>query len=747
MSVDNFNFKLIGDEKTPFSGYNSCTDKTKVSPASLIRGSYNVYKKRSGTIANRPGLKRRGAVDSTEAGVKSSFEFVNSRGVSLPIRVANNKLQVESDIVTDGTYVWYDLLETSTLLNPARSLTRFSFSPWWEVNEQKDRLVMVRGDTNALHWSGGIAKVASVGSVSGAILTAVVGSGGSGWVAGDIGKELAIDHGGGSRIIITSVGGGAVVSFTLLDRSSGNTAGTHATINAESGITGTGLTVTITVGTAYNITKSGTDTWAQVGFATWITAEKRIVIGGVEYAYMSGEDTTTLQGITTDTSAIPVDSVVIQSVFVASLVGEIPDVDFVADFIAVVENHACYGSYTSKVIHLSTNFSSGTVEVNQQLGFYDLYAGTNDLVTGDPDFANLDDVANGFIVRQGKLYVSAGASDWYEITPDFVPSLSIPFYHDVASGSEAYVITKVEKKRGSGNTGLLAHEFIDVKGDYIYYLGKDHQLHVIGSFSNIEGTQFPVVSQEVYEELQEETFTDGHLRAIEDIIYITAPTTGRHWMLQVRDAVREDGAIVTEKVWYPPHVSGVSRFADIEGEVYGHSNSNPMLFQIWDTGQWYDDAADGTELAYNSVARLAYRNHGDRFMLKSFSKVAIEGYLDYGTQLYGNIYYEYQGSKQIKGFEIHTDDDTAKLFVGSTQISIGGSPLGADPLGLGPISESNDQELLPKFRKIKSVPLVNCHEYAIELLSNEARSRWEVLCLGTDVNEAPMNPTNLKNNL
>src|SRR3990167_5283251 len=105
-----FDFTLIED----FPGYNSASDKTKIDPGFLIRGSKNVYKKLSGTIASRPGLKRRGSADSTDAGVKAEFVWNTNVDTTRPLRICNNKLQVESDIVTTGTYVWYDLLVTST---------------------------------------------------------------------------------------------------------------------------------------------------------------------------------------------------------------------------------------------------------------------------------------------------------------------------------------------------------------------------------------------------------------------------------------------------------------------------------------------------------------------------------------------------------------------------------------------------------------------------------------------------------
>ena len=159
---DNYEFELVGVGKTPFEGYISSVDKTTVSPGALIRGSKNVYKKLTGLIANRFGLKMRGTPDGTTtdgvfsptlSGVVASWEWYNSLAQTLPLRViADGRLQVESKIVDGVTPIWYDLL--TGLTN-----TRFVFDAWWDDTEKKDRLLMVNGESNIKHWSGGMALV------------------------------------------------------------------------------------------------------------------------------------------------------------------------------------------------------------------------------------------------------------------------------------------------------------------------------------------------------------------------------------------------------------------------------------------------------------------------------------------------------------------------------------------------------------------------------------------------------------
>lgn len=173
-TINNFQFSIISQ----FAGYNSTLDKTNLNPAFLIRGSKNVYKKESGTIAIRPGLKLRGSTDTTTEGVKSAYDWEASNGVTKSLRVANSKLEVESDILTTGTFVWYTL-------QSSLSLTRYVFDTVWDNTLKKDFLVFVRGDANLFRWDGGIGKIASATSNT-IVLNATIASLGFNTTSGSV---------------------------------------------------------------------------------------------------------------------------------------------------------------------------------------------------------------------------------------------------------------------------------------------------------------------------------------------------------------------------------------------------------------------------------------------------------------------------------------------------------------------------------------------------------------------------------
>ena len=632
--MDSYEFALIGggDKDNPsFLGYNSAHDKTTISPQYAVRGSKNVYLKPSKTWANRPGLKTRGANDTTTAGVISSWEWNNSLGKCLPLRVANNKLQVESDILVSGTPVWYELLLTSTLIDPAATLTRFVFDSWFNSTEHKDRLVMVRGDANLLHWSGGMTLV---------------------------------------------------------------TSGTSNTITK----------------------KDSTTTWAQDGFSA-VSGEMKLVIGGVEYTYTGGTGTATLTGVSPTAIGLTDSLVAVQSVLIEANGADqsIPDTGFKCDMIRTIGNQMCVGSYKSRVVYVSDSqtFLNFTVPATT--------------VTGSPELLTLDNNVRGIAVRQGNIWVSAGTKDWYEVT-----------FSNITVGTTLTRQTSVKKQNTVELAAAYAHEFIDNWGDDIIYLAQDQQVRDIGTFVGVlNGQKFPSLSLEVMTELAEEDFTGGALRIIGEprlgnVLYITAPNTGRDYMFTILEEANAQGGVTSQRIWHPPQIRNISRFAVIDGVTYGHSNANPMIYQVWDTGQWHDDSPSGEFLQYTSVLSMGYRSLGRRQGKWSFNKLFTMGYISQGTKLDAYVSFDYQGATDIQNPSISSNDKPSKQFLAQAAPSIGDSSFGDNPLGDGLDLNFDGQDLLPKFYKISPLTTKPVYEYAIDIYSENLDDRWEIVCLGVN---------------
>lgn len=718
-------------EKTEiFRGYNSASDKTKLPKGFLIRGSKNVIKRVNGRVGPREGIKLRGETDDTDAGTKSSYEWHTNVGTTRNLRVNNGKLQVESDIESEGDFLWYDLLETGTLAHPAADYTRFVFDTWWDDDEQTDRLLMVRGDTNILHWSGGMALVDSIEFQGGSNYSVASAVGFNGYF--------------GSIDILAVDGTGKITSFAISDPGSSLTqsdVGIIIPLITMGGGTAarfilTSVTASGTIGGLVlegRITKQGTESWAEVGFATNLDAEKRIIINGIEYQYDGGEDTTTLTKVYgTSTLAGSSGDVVIQSVMV-----DPPDdlTNFDFDFIKTVNNQIWAGSYSSRIVYISADITAGGV-----LGFLN-YIDTTSHIYGDPDNIVLDNQCRGIGVKDGKVILFAGESDMYIVTPN----QNVTHAYTDGDGQTRYNFQKIDKKQLNGMTAALGHEFIDNFGEYLIWIDQRGQLRALGTFSTIDTLKPTTLSLPVKDELFEEDFTGGHLRVIEDTIHITAPNTGRDWVYTIRDVLNEEGKIVSEILWQPPQIRGIARIAVIDGEIFGHSNAFPQLYQLENTGQYADDHPSGDRIAYTSVARFSYQHLDDRNKLLTFDMITVEGFAPEGTELKLKTYIEYQGSKKIYDKDVMTDEATPKFYGKSTSDAFGDYSLGVNPLGEGVVEEPNEQHLVPKFRSIVGqIGFGNCFEFSPEFYSEEADSRWELTCYGVNIEEAEEEPVFLR---
>lgn len=718
--VDNWNFKMWGQSNDPnipkFRSYISAVDPTTAGVGVLIGGSQNTSKDLLGTIKNRDGLKRRGTANSAIAGVTSSYEWYTSLGAIFPLRVTEeDKLQFESDIADGSTLVWYDLM---TVLDS----TRFVFDTWWDDTLKKDVLVFVKFDNNLYAWQGGLAKLDSTNTTyaAGVISTMNLQAPGSGYVVGNV---LTISGGGGTgaTLTVTAISGtGAITDFDLTTRGSGysNTVGA-----ATTGGAGTLATITITVATG----EIGLDRdAAQAGFAP----SGSVLINGTTYTYtaMSG---TSLLGVAPDPTTEPTDSVVYSAVITTATTPTSASDNFTNDFIKNVNNQMHVGSYNSRLIYVSA------------FDDYTDYTVPGTRAPGDPDLLTLDSQARGISLQKetanvqvGQAVISGGLGDWYNINRT-----------QTTVGSTITEAVDVVKTQTADLATALAHEFIDVVGNDIIFLDQNNQLREFGTVRNIVNPVFPLLSLDVFTELQGRDFTGGHLRAVsqqsDTTIHITSPVDGVDYMYQLRQSIDRVGNLTAERLWQPPQVRGTARVAVIEGVTYIHSNANPQMYEIWNTGQYSDDSPSDEPLPYECHATFAYVSLADRAQQLIFDKVYYEGYMTQGTTLYNNIYEEYQGAKNILTVRVNYPIDPGKKlaqFYSSTSTpSLGDVSLGEVPLGEGILADGGNNP--PKFRAIRTVAPADMFEFALDIASYDLNCNWQLLLIGVNIQPTARRPT------
>lgn len=740
--IDNFDFSLIGVDKAAFQGYDSEQDPTTLAPEYMIRGSQNVYLKNTGTLANRFGLKQYDTVDGTEDGVVESYDFETSTGMSLPLRVlASGKWQ----FLFGG--VWYTL--------GTYDKTAFSFTTWWDNENKENVLIAVNGDHNIYAWGGGIDPAIGAYDSSNAIVMApqfnsttialdsedadvlVIDNGEKGNVerAGIVFAGNGTDSQGITYSIAdTPLGGGTVLiifSSTLPGSQMADTAyikigatkeqtaanllaflqnpgGSNSQFVGVSDGSLQGAIGRVTYSMAATLESGQDETWGELGFLNGSPSNTRpaIVVNGITYPYVLAVDKY-LVGLS---DIPPQGDFAFQAVVTST---DTPDEKFNNDFVITISNSGvgsqiAVGSFTSKLIYISDTDD------------YANFVNTGDVVYGDPDFAILDEFPVGGIAKDDSGYIAAGNNVWYVITPN----TPIPFVSSVGR----IVITKVDKQIGATNSAALGHNFIAAVGEDIIYLSQDHQLRTLGTVRNITTPKTPSLSKPVRQELVDEDFAGGALRVIDEFIYLTAPKTGRDYLYQIRDTVDAVNNVTAARIWHPPNTRNLSRYAVINGMVYGYSAEYPQLYQIWDTGQWHDDTPEGPA-PYTSIARLAYRQFEARDDLGAFDKVYYEGYILPNSDLEAIIYNDYQGATATQAYALSSSDGSSVLFGGDGVTKIGGAVIGTKTIG-GGLPDANYANTLPKFRKILNVFAEDCFEYCLELRSTESDSRWEILALG-----------------
>lgn len=611
--TDDFDVQLV----STFKSYVSSVDPTNADDHLLVRGSQNVYKKISGTIANRPGRKLYDAtVDSTVAKINSGWVWETSLGKTYPIRISNGLLQVYSNV--SGTGTWYTLLTVTT--------TQWVFDTWWNNTDKKDTLLFVGGDSNTYEWAGGVAVFVSYAA-----------------------------------------------NVITLDRDA-----------ARAGFSDAGI----------------------------------VTINGVDYSY-SGISGSTLTG-TADASAA-VANIVLSKVIIQSTT---PDGTFTNDFIKVVNNQLYSGSYSSQLIYISKNTD------------YTDHSFSTPRITGEGDVVILDAPAKGIGSRGGNAHVFYGTSH-----------VAVISFSNLTVGTILAEQTDSEKIHLGESVAALSHDFIDSLSDNLVYLDQAHQLRSFGAFRNLNTAKAVLLSQAVQDELAEEDFTNGQLKVVTDrrgdLVYISSAVSGKTYLYQERGGLDATGNVISERSWDPPMTWNISRVFAIGGRTVGFSNANPQIYYLWDTNQWHDDAPNPSNVnepvPYQSIALFSYQNGGRRQGKINFDRIYWEGYMTANSNVYGGIYYDYQGSTALLAPILN--DSTSPLtdrqvFTGVAPPSLGDASLGDDPLGDGLDVLPDDQSRLPKFRVITQLSQVDCFEFAIMMYSSNLDARWELLALGANVSLA-----------
>lgn len=595
---------------------------------------------------------------------------------------------------------------------------------------------------------------------SGDVTSVSIQSNGLGYAVASAQSTTALSATGtGLTVNITAVGT-TIAAWHFHNNGSGYSTGTNV---ALTGGTGTGATIAISSVTSGRVSVSGPETLLQLGFPGTLNPTSSagvtggtFTVNGTSYSYASlGDDylsfigvspdptglagNSAIAGITvTDTSATSTDNpaTINGVVYYQSRLED----SFTNDAIAIVNNQIQLICYSSRLIHVSSDLNYTHFDVD--------YLATGVLrAPGFPDILTLDSNGRAVSARDGNAVVFGSLGDSYLVTR--IASTYNQTALDGTVSAFAYEQVTVQKQLSSDLSSPLGQNFVSSLNDSIIYLDQNNQLRQYGTLRNLATPVYPIFSLDVYTELAGVDFTGGMLRVVGEqsgeSVYITAPLSGTLYIYQVRFQIDEVGNMTAARLWQPPFILGCSTVAVIDGITYIYSNSNPQMYQVWDTGQYSDDSPSDEPIPYECHAIFAYFSLPDRAQQLFFDKLYYEGYMTRGTNLYNNIYQEYQGAKNIVTVTVNKAVNPGKrsaTFYDSTATpSLGDVSLGQVPLGEGVTARGGAQT--PKFRALRRTQAVDMFEFALDLASYDLDCNWQLLTLGVNIQSTPRRPTGI----
>jgi len=442
------------------------------------------------------------------------------------------------------------------------------------------------------------------------------------------------------------------------------------------------------------LTLLGGGTWKQSGFLSSLSP-RAVTINGTSYTYTGGENTAVLTGVAT-LPAITVGQFVSQTVVSSTSITGLP-AGYTFDVIDVQTNQVWLGDTESREVYVSksTNYIDYTYTSPVRL-------------PSDGWKMTFDNCVVGFIQDNNVMYVTAGNSDYYEITRNMTAD---------ATG-ETFKIRKL--RGGPGQAPMSSRAIIPVKNG-IVIITQEKTVDWLTSIQNINTPQSLPISDPIKKDFDLYDLTGVTGKYINNSLYITIPAENKVIIYDFDKAL-----------WYPPHDIPISTFSIINNHLYGHSNSSDVSYKL-------EDGLNDDGVAIEFAAIFAYRNYGDRAVYKTYNEYYSELYMTVITDVTVTHLFEYEGSEQVLEMIIE-GADTSLMFSPAYDSSLGKESLGASPLG----SISEEVAELNKYRCIHEIKGTPFFENQIQFSCSGLNSQFEVLAHGPNAVMSTTLPTSIK---
>lgn len=474
-----------------------------------------------------------------------------------------------------------------------------------------------------------------------------------------------------------------------------------------------GAVTTFASATATTLTKQGTNTWAQEGFAQ--TGTRSIVINGVSATYTGGEGTTTLTGVSVDFSTTGVGAIIHQAPITTALSAMTGISAAFGPYIIGCgrRNQVYLGSSTSNNIYIS--------KVNSYTD-YSFTAPTR--VVGEGALIPLDAPPRGFLAQESQssadaedMYISEGLGTWGVIRATLSSDLTKETLQHIRLKSSELQASKSERLMGNMK-------------NHIMFVGNDNTANFLGYLSYKFVPTIVDFSAPIIDDMSSYDFTDGSIFHHKNYVYIFIPKAGvvRIYNMTNQDSEQFSGGKALEDVtqqpwfWEAPIGYPMSGAYVVDGEIYGHSYTTSESYKLFSGGSF-----NGQEI--DTYAVTAYNDLSDRTQSKASTELWVEGYIKQNTILKGIVAGDLDSFRKEQRVTIDGNDSEIVAY-GSGGNSLGDASLGVQTLG----GSSNLSNALPAwFHTSKTYSADSCYLEQIIFATKGVDLYWEIICFGTNI--------------
>lgn len=476
-----------------------------------------------------------------------------------------------------------------------------------------------------------------------------------------------------------------------------------------------GAVTTLASATATTVTKQGTNTWAQEGFAQ--TGTRSIVIGGVSATYTGGEGTTTLTGVSVDFSASAAGSIVHQDVVTTALSA--------MTSISATFGPTVIGCGRRNQVYLGAS-NSNTLYISKVNSYTDYSFTSPTRVVGEGANIPLDFPPVKFIPLESRtdtnaydMYISEGLSSWAVIRA----TLSA----DLTKETLEHIRMKTARLQGAKSERLATK-----MKNHICFVGNDNVANFLGYISYQYVPELVDFSYPIIDDMNSYDLTDASIYYYRNYIYIAIPKAGVIRAYNMTDQTKQTTSSIrgVEDIdagsqpwfWESPITYPISGFYWTPDKgLCGHNYTTSESYQLFTGG-----SLNGQQIDVN--ATFSFDDKGDRSQSKGSNEIFVEGYIKQNTTLSTTVTGDLNAFSTSQTATIN-GSNTAIVAYGSGGHAIGKNPLGSQPLG----GASTSSSTLPAwFHVALTYPQVSFYLESVSFATKGVDLDWQLITFGTN---------------